>query len=393
MGKPKIVFIPADCIKSNISRSYFLGFYLSNYFDLFWLKWDDGRDYEWTNGAKTSWYKRFLIWVKNIFISDNFFQEASWISVKIPFLSVAFLQYLIGYNLASKLARRFNTKSLTRIIYRVNPDLVFFADSFHFFSPFFDKKCLIFSDLQDDLHFEAFSSSKRKYEISYLKMCFSVADKRYIVSSAAQKSVRRYLPFDFSVLFNGAEFSKITQIEKSEIISFYRDKHCIDSKVVVTYIGGDVWFDDSFFFELASSALLLLPNVIFIVVGNLPKFSLSNVIFVGHVSTEESYVYYNLSDIGILPKDSYNNPFLYNSMPLKIIQYSCLGKPVICPPILWVDEYKFHNVFQLKISVDEWIQAIHFLSFKKIFDSKWNSYDWNLAAQTIWTDYLSVKNV
>jgi hypothetical protein len=388
--KPKLVFIPADCISVQMSRSYYLGKYLSNYFDLTWLKWNDPRSIEWCENGETRWYKRLFIWIENLFAGDKLENGKQYNIFYIPFLSNAFIRFILGNVAALKLSRSFNKKTLRRVIKQIEPDLILYADGFYFFPIIEDSNAIIFSDLQDDFDFNSFTKNVKEYEINYFNCCFNLSKKNYIVTESAAINIKKFINTEFSFLPNGAEFKELRNVSMDKLVQ-YNKRLQLENKIVISFIGGEVWFDKFFVKELVTKSIDLIPNAIFILIGNHPIIESKNVINVGVIPPEETYIYYNLSHIGILPKNTAGNPFLYNAMPLKIIQYSSLGKPFICTFIKWVEENKFSNVFCCDFSVESWIQKIISIGTNKFSDSKWEEYDWEFQCKKIFKAYHEIQ--
>ena len=115
---------------------------------------------------------------------------------------------------------------------------------------------------------------------------------------------------------------------------------------------------------------------------------LPNIINIGMVPASESYIYYNITDLALLLKDSAGSSFLYNSVPLKNIQYGAVKKPVISFPIEWLEKEKFTNTTILNDSdIDKWIDTIQ--NVRRNFkwsnnDTKeWENYSWDLICETM----------
>jgi hypothetical protein len=170
-----------------------------------------------------------------------------------------------------------------------------------------------------------------------------------------------------------------------------RGSHGLAGKYVITYIGGESKFDSNFAWSLFDAAKKSLPWVHFIVVGNVPKTIADNVTYVGAALPTLAAAYYRLSDLGVILRDTQGDPFLYDSVPLKIVQYSAARKPVLTFPIGWCEENQFPNVFALRDSdVALWcrtIESIHStFRWTDDLDDRWAEYSWDSVAAKVYAD-------
>jgi len=121
------------------------------------------------------------------------------------------------------------------------------------------------------------------------------------------------------------------------------------------------------------------------------KINLPNVINVGMVSANNSYIYYRLTDLGLLLKDSKNSNFLYNSVPLKNIQYATAEKPVISFPIQWLENEKFNNTRIIKnTDPEKWLIEIQDIRSNFKWSEKdtiqWKKYDWEIICNDMFKE-------
>ena len=124
------------------------------------------------------------------------------------------------------------------------------------------------------------------------------------------------------------------------------------------------------------------------------KVDLPNIINIGMVSASESYIYYNMSDLALLLKNSAGSGFLYNSVPLKNIQYGAVKKPVISFPIQWLERENFRNTTIINDeNIDNWIRNIQTIRKEYIWtdidNKEWGSYNWDLICNEIFQEISS----
>lgn len=394
--KLKILFIPADNIAANISRSYYIAKGLSLFTDLYFLTWEDYRTIEWLGGKKNK-INTFWCFINSLFQSTKIEQKNNepFHRIKASVFIDALIGRLIGRVFTKKLMRRHNLKTLLKLQEKINPDVIFNADACYFFPINNSQETSHVIDIQDDVDWDLFQTSLQNYEKVYKKQQFQKADLFYIVSGSAKDSfIKTIGNFPFKVLFNGADFSEIQKDYKEEI-SYVRKKYNLESKIILTHIGSATWVDPIFTKKLFEEIYSIDKSIVLILVGSMAKIDAPNIINIGMVSAEESYVYYNLSDIGILLKNSINSDFLYNSVPLKNIQYAAAKKPVISFPIEWLEKENFNNTVILKNEeTEQWYKAIIELhnNFKwtKVDDFQWKNYNWSFICENIYLDILKI---
>ncbi len=384
MKKKTLLFLPADAILNEISRSFYIAKGLSEEYNLYFLSWYDpqNRDFSLIRNKKLYTLKTFI---KSIFTKINIYKHPkyNYHIVKAPKMSIMIIYRFLGVVNALKLSRFFNGFVLKKIIKKISPQILFYADGFDFF-PIVDDTKIIIADIQDD--FSTGNFRDNKYQQKYGSVCFNKSKKNYIVTEAAADKLSKHYNASFEFLPNGADFKGLKSINKTHNIKL-KNSLKLTNKIIVSYIGGRAWVDIDFATELFRLSLEKIPNVHFIIIGNLDIINSPNVSYLGSQTNEETYKYYNLSDIGILLKNSKNSPFLENSMPLKIIQYSALNKTVITPKIRWIQKYKFLNIQLIEdYSPENVVNKLKEIVLKKqyeITEEKWNTYDWQQITKKI----------
>lgn len=389
MNQIKIIFIPGDNIDLKISRSYIIAEGLAKYCEVYWIHWYDTRNRDWA-GEKNTILNSFKCLFKSFFRFRKIKQteNKNFFKVEQPFLNQYLIKKLLGDKISRILMRSFNTYFIEKLIYHINPDYVFYFDGF-FYTNITKNGIKYFTDIQDDFDENLNSKKLLNYEILRGRRYFNNAIKNYVISDAVQKHFTKLFKANFEILENGAYFELIRNVSEEDIQSL-KIKHNLDpNTLILSYIGSEVWFDILFAKKLVEKLNKLNIDFRLFLIGNLPKLELKNVINEGVLNPKETYSYYNLSDIGLLLKSSINSDFLYNSVPLKIIQYAAAKKPVICFPIKWVQKENFKNVFICNDVVEEWIDKILELrNFKwsDIMEKQWIKYNWEDIIKRIVTD-------
>lgn len=391
MSSQRILFIPADSLPGGISRSYWLARTLARFHDTYLLQWTDPRHQEWrpSHGLPLA---PILAFFGSLFpkpsrprcpLPDRLHP------VTAPVMLNAALRRLLGELPARRLARRFNTWSLRRLVRRLQPDVVFHADGCYYFPCFGVGRIRSFADLQDD--FDEEDQELLRHEITYARQCFAKCERVYAVSRAACKRFSELLPeIRFEWLPNGADFSEIRGVG-AEPVAEVRQRWGLDSRFTISFIGGTVWFDVEFAQSLAAALRVSMPHAALLLVGNLPRIEAGNVISTGFVPPQETPKYFLASDVGIHLKDSTGSRFLYHSIPLKIIQYAAARKPFLGTRICWVEENCFPNIWTAPFKVDAWIAALGEIAqfrWTNECERAWEPYDWDRIASKLALDFF-----
>lgn len=390
--KLKILFIPADNIKANISRSYYFAKGLAKYSDLYFLTWNDYRSIEWLGGKKSK-LNTIKCFLSSFFVSYKLYKNNNedFQRVKSSVFIDAIIGRLIGKVNAKKIMRKHNSKSLKKIINKINPDVVFYSDACYFFPAFDNANFTQVIDIQDDIDWSKLPVNLQEYEKNYRLNQYKKVDIHYIVSKNALENVTKNIgSFPFKVIYNGSDFKEI-QKDFSKEINDVKNKLNLHDKYIITHIGSATWVDPVFTEKLFSAIWEKDKSIVLILVGSMKKINLPNVINVGMVSANNSYIYYKLTDLGLLLKDSKNSNFLYNSVPLKNIQYATAEKPVISFPIQWLENEKFNNTRIIKnTDPEKWLIEIQDIRSNFKWSEKdtiqWKKYDWEIICNDMFKE-------
>lgn len=381
--KLKILFIPADNISANISRSYFFAKGLSKFSDIYFVTWHDHRSLQWAGGSPSK-LNTFICFIKSLFQPLNIYQDKrdTFLRIKCSVFIDALVGRFLGRVRGKKIMRKHNSKSLQKMIRKIKPDVVFYADSSYFFPSIDNTDLIQLCDVQDDVDWNEFPLNLQTSEKSYRKKQYDNYDIRYIVSKSAHDSISKNIgEYLFKVVYNGADFTEL-QKDYSKELKEIKVKLNIEDKFIITHIGSATWVDPVFTTKLFSEIYKQDKSIVLILVGSMDKVDLPNVFNIGMVPASESYIYYNLSDLALLLKDSIGSGFLYNSVPLKNIQYGAVKKPVISFPIQWLEEEKFTNTTILKDNdIATWVKEIQQIrsnyNWSEKDSSEWENYHWD----------------
>ncbi|MBX3242559.1 MAG: glycosyltransferase family 4 protein [Chitinophagaceae bacterium] len=376
LKKKRLLFIPADVIRNEVSRSFYFTKGLADHFDVYFLSRFDPQSAFFENKKRSKLYT-LQCFVRSIFSRFNIEKHQKWDYqvVTVPFMSHMVIYRFIGMVGALKLSRRFNKAVLRYINRKLRPDIIFYSEGFDLYPRLQNVVCV--SDIQDDFDQDNFRNNS--YNIAYLRRQLAGSQINFVVSRAAASKLGEIYNCKFVFIPNGAEVTAMRAVEES-VVAKMIDEMGLKGKFLISYIGADAWYDMGLCREVFRQLWERDPSIHFLMVGNLPFIQSENVTYTGPVSKESSYFYYRMSDMGILLKDSKGSNFLYNSIPLKIIQYGVVGRWFVSPPIAWLEENRFKNVFLVddftpENLVDK-ILEIKANSSNRCFDDRWNEYDW-----------------
>ena len=389
-SKKKLLFIPADVISNEVSRSFFFAKYLSEEYNLYFLSRFDPQN-AYFEKKKRSRFFTLSCFFKSVFTTTSYNKHKKWgyTIVRTPFMSHMVIHRFIGMVGALKISRAFNRKSLKRIVDKVKPDVIFHADGFDYY-PVLGHHFTV-SDMQDD--FDKGNFRDNQYNTDYVRNQLAASKLNFVVSKKAAVNLGEIYNQPFIYQPNGVETE--IMLKKNETkVNAIRKKYGLEGKYIISYIGADAWYDKELAKKVADLARKADPDIHFLIVGNLPIIESDNITMTGPVSKDDSYNYYWVSDTGILLKDSKGSNFLYNSIPLKIIQYGIINKWFLSPPIAWLEQENFSNVTILKdFTAENIVQKI--LTAKKssqpAFDQQWNNYSWERIAKDIYKRIESIS--
>ncbi|WP_017324587.1 glycosyltransferase family 4 protein [Synechococcus sp. PCC 7336] len=375
--KQKLLFIPTDNISLRISRSYYLAKGLADRFELFFVDWNDVMDAIWAGGRGSAWNSLACFTGSLARPLSIRYDERDGFSRAIgPVAQTAFIRKFVGDYYAYQFMRWVNRKTLKRFLQTIDPDIVFFADGFFLF-PWVPMRARAIADMQDD--FDETRPRISASEIRYQTENYSHTFRNYAVSQPTADRLGALYSTQFQALPNGADFATIRGVTPEQIQQL-RTQLELAGKTVVTFIGTNAKYDGDFLRELALACDRQLPQIHFVIVGNVPSKSLPNVTFAGAKPPAETALYYRLSDIGIILTDTRQSKFLYHSVPLKMIQYAAARKPAVSYPVAWAEDLPVRNLAIVeRPDTEVWVQALQQLQqfeWGEAEEQYWQQYDW-----------------
>lgn len=393
----RVLFLPCDGIRPGISRSYYLAKHLAKFAEVYYLTIEDPRSVVWQNGSGSS-INTLSCAAANLF-KRNAIRDCGENGMKLVSSSMmtdAIFSKVFGREWGCRLRYAYNARRLRKLIELVKPDIVFHAENGHYFRPQKGDHITAW-DLQDTLRISRHGKRFEQYICQNMTEDLANSDIAFAVSQAAAQSLRQQLGVELNirVLENGADFEELRAASAAEVNKLRSDLG-LQSKYILSYIGGEVWYDRHFAERLFAEAEQSFPEATFVIVGNVPFCNASNARFVGAVPPKVAAAYYQLSDVGVLLRNSKDNPFLLDSVPLKIIQYGAVRKPVITFPIRWCRAGKFRSVFtedsdDLRRWVDVMIKVKRDFQWNEHDDDQWRKYSWDEVAEAALRTILSSR--
>ncbi len=396
-SRMRMLFLPADSIDAGISRCCCLAKTLATYADVFYVRWYDPRSAAWRGESETAWNTAMSVarsLMQRSRIEKNAilgFSEV-WKSVLLD----AAWGKLVGPVRAAQAKYAYNGRALQRLVREIRPDVVIHADGSCFF-PVVVGDYVVVWDLQDAVKLSDLSPAMHAHWKSRFLADLPHVDLPYAVSQQAAEGLERQIGAAFGIqeLPNGADFEGIRGIP-DEVIASRRDAAGLKGKYVVSYVGGELKFDAKFAKRLFERAAERMPDAHFVVVGNVPSWSAANATFVGAVPAAEAAIHFRMCDLGVLPKDCRGDDFLYQSAPLKFVQYAAARKPVITFPFGWSEERQLASIFsQSTDDVDRWCDAMASIRREFVWngacDEQWAGYSWDAVAQRLLRDIMAKR--
>jgi len=238
-----------------------------------------------------------------------------------------------------KLATRFNTFNLNRLIDKLQIDMVVNANALLF--DIKNVKVPVVYDLVDD-HLEVNSDiGLNKKRVQKIKKDIENSMGVICVTEILEKKVK-----DLGLHQNTITIENGVYIEKFLKAKSLKQELGLENKKVFGFVGGiDEWTG----IEKVIEQYLKIKNDTnaFLVVGgndgdfykNLVKKYNNDILFIGRVKPELVADYFKTIDVGLIPFEL--NDFTHNALPIKALEYALAGASVISTPLNGLKAKKF----------------------------------------------------
>jgi hypothetical protein len=267
-----------------------------------------------------------------------------------------------------KIAAKFNTFMLNKIIEKLKIDVVINANALLFDV---DKiKVPVIYDLVDDHLSENRDIGLNKNRIEKIKRDIKASKGVICVTETLEEKVK-------SLNKNTITIENGLYIEKFKNAKSLKKELNLENKKVFGFIGGiERWTG----IEKAIKEYLKIKNNsnAFLIVGgnngefykNLVKIYSKDVLFIDKITPEKIADYFKTIDIGLIPFEL--NDFTNNSLPIKALEYGLAGANVISTPLNALKRKNFPFIHFCNI--DEFHKFM-VKDFKKV-DFNFDKYDW-----------------
>ncbi len=380
-NRKKILFFPAVSIEKPISRSCYFYRELSKRHIVYVFSWKDYRNDLWS-GRNLNVFKKIYYWLSNLLAPFKIVKKTEQLFyVQWPLILDAYIHYLFGHNSAKKIMYRFNSSQIKKYIKKINPDIVIYADGCYYSVTSNDKNILQIIDFQDDFERPLTPAHKE-----HLKKSCENCRKISLMHPKQKASLEKKLGMHWDenkiyYLENGVNDEvfndQVLKIKSQQ----WRELHA-QGKTVVSYIGSSHWIDYTVASDL-KKWLDLNPELILLMVGNLPKFvDHPRCHYTGIVSPGIVPVYFWASDLGMILRKRGDN--VDHAFPLKMVQYGYCGVPVISLPIKVIDEKNIPGVMkvndftypQLQKAYNSW-KEMDKTRLREVISDYWAPYSWS----------------
>jgi glycosyltransferase involved in cell wall biosynthesis len=307
--------------------------------------------------------------------------------VDAPILHPALLRPLLGLEGATRIARRFNSWQLLRVVERLEIDCVVLS------SAWFDLpkhlKIPVFYDVVDWFNEDGLSPGFFGREMIRLQRLLS----RTAGNSAVSRPLVRKLATQFGIscryLPNGVDVRAVRGVRRSDVDALRQRLSLQDSWVLGCIGNHDLHAGLDFLLEMFSKLRERTQTVALVVVGpydvwkgRLRVPSVPWIRFTGPLPPGEIPLYCNLQDLAVHPCEK--SQFRDYALPLKVIEASAARKHVLSTDLLTLRDLELPNVCLAERSVDNWVaklETLRHMSWRPEWDRIVEFFDWERLSE------------
>ncbi|MFW6129667.1 MAG: glycosyltransferase [Atribacterota bacterium] len=353
----KILVIPGTSIENIRKRQTQIAIALSEYYDVYILKWNEGYN--------TNFFVRVKNTLKDLFKKTKVYKENGINYAEFPFFHRPLFKI-----------KWFNPWYMKRFIKKYDIDIVLNGVHYFFWTPDKDKVNVKHIFDINDLPSEDTGSKIEKFRYEFAKHEIDKAD----IITACSKGLVEYIQKEYGrkpiFIPNGTyldKFSKVTKLQTDEI----KRNYDMQGKFILGYIGfiGD-WIDVDFMVDFLKEFKKEKEDSALLVIGNGPKvkkyrekYNSKDIIFTGGIPSNEVSKYYKVLDAGLLP--SKKSLFQDLAFHTKLIDYTAAQKMVLAAPLEEIKKLGFPNIITSELDIGRWIEKMN-----KIIDVGWRE-EWN----------------
>lgn len=244
----------------------------------------------------------------------------------------------------------------------------------------------IYDYVDDPVGFPGNSIKHKITYMQYLAKQISQCDHLLAASSSLTDQIVRdwNIPKDKVTLVPNGVWVKQYQGYRSYPPNEIKKKYHIPEGKIISFIGNhSEWTGIDFLLNLFRRHRRRLNGYILLLVGPTyrPITGESNVFNVGVVPWDDIPALIQISECGVLPFNS--SPFTENALPLKIVEYTAMNKPVIATPLEQLYSLNWPNIFLVPQDTEAWLEAITTLHTRNFATPDIRNYDWNVLAHKV----------
>ena len=303
-----------------------------------------------------------------------------------PFYGVNVLRTSHLYK-PSWLAQSWNNRQLERIVLRYKIDYVVSASFSDYRPPDFVGVRYVFDCVDDTVGDPDLSDTERTRRVAIMRSQVVHADQ--VIASS--RSIEKKLMADYGarpeqVIYipNGVSLSEYRTVEPQAVERFRRKYGLAPGKRVASFIGNHAkWSGIDFVHKLFAAGDPRLADWSLVLAG--PTYrtleSSPSILNLGTIPWSEVPALVNISDCGLLPFDI--NDFTTNALPLKVLEYTAMGKPVLATPLNEVSSLGWANIILRVAEAKLWADTLAGLDMPEQSVVAIDEYDWAELAKLI----------
>lgn len=353
----KILFIPHTGFTKNIRmRPFEFARSAADHLEVWYLMWEPLTEKNILSKIKTQ--------LNNLFPKKIVIDKVNLL--KVPKLQVR-----------NAISMKINSLILNFILKKLEVDIIWSSATYHYEINNDSNDYIYIYDLVDD-HIDCGSNIQKKFVSNEI----TKADYVVTINNILKEKIENNFNLNAIYLPNGIREKKY--LEPSDLNKLKSKLEISDNKIV-SYIGNHIsdWGNLEFVSELSNFLNKKNEEIKVLVVGPILKkhknmLEEDHAIVTGPVDSDKVDMYFELSDIGILPFKL--NDFTNNSLPIKVLEYGNYNNHVISSPLKSLIEYDFSNVIiKNNFDVVKWAESIinyNYYNNEKNF-SDINEYKWD----------------
>jgi glycosyltransferase involved in cell wall biosynthesis len=274
----------------------------------------------------------------------------------------------------------YNNLQLERIVDKYGIDAIICADFSRLARPRGFAGKFMFDYVDDTMGYPGISESRKRKLAKILALQFDQSD--YIIASSdclfEQLEKKWKIPSKKIVnVANGVQLSTYLN-QTQETITELRRKYGLPEKRIISFIGNHAkWSGIDFVYDLFDRHSSELEDFVLLLVG--PSYrhfqNKDNIMNLGSVPWGRIPELIRLSDCGLLPFQE--SDFTSHALPLKVIEYSILGKPIISSPLRQLQKLDWPNLLFVPLEDRLWVEAIRNSPTKEIKVPGIDKFDWD----------------